>query len=206
LGHVTTTAASPRAAEGGFSWLRLPPVVLLLFWTLRFAAPDRPYGFWLDWVNLPFHEAGHLVFMPFGRTLHILGGTLGQLLVPGLLAGYFVVRMRNPYSAALCAWWFGENFVNISVYMADARDLELPLVGGGDHDWNNLFYQFGLLGEESVHRVSSLTHHAGIVLMLAATAWAAFFVLPTVRQEAIRDALSGRFPALRLLFEPDPRV
>ena len=29
-------------------------------------------------VNLPFHEAGHLIFSPFGRIMRSLGGTLGN--------------------------------------------------------------------------------------------------------------------------------
>ncbi|MBI3448929.1 MAG: hypothetical protein HY049_08460, partial [Acidobacteria bacterium] len=28
----------------------------------------------IDYVNLPFHEGGHIFFSPFGTTLHILGG------------------------------------------------------------------------------------------------------------------------------------
>ena len=35
---------------------------------------------------------------------------------------------RQPFAAAVCTWWVGENLINISVYMADARDLSLPLL------------------------------------------------------------------------------
>src|SRR5262249_30280440 len=84
-----------------------------------------------------------------------------------LLAGYFLRRdPPQPVGTAACVWWIGENLVNVSVYMADARDLALPLVGGGDHDWNELFYRFGLLGQESVSVVSGGTRGAGIVVML----------------------------------------
>ena len=38
--------------------------------------------------------------------------------------------------------------------MADARELQLELVGGGEHDWNELFYRFRLLSEESVATVA----------------------------------------------------
>ncbi len=38
-------------------------------------------SFW-HLVNLPFHEAGHLIFRPFGRLMTSLGGSLGQLLMP----------------------------------------------------------------------------------------------------------------------------
>lgn len=145
--------------------IRVALVALLAFWTLRLSTAAMPSCF-LDLVNLAFHEAGHLFLLPLGETMHFLGGTLGQLAVPAGLAGYFLIAKRQPFAAAICAWWTGENLVNISVYMADARELRLPLVGGGDHDWNNLFYTFGLLGEESVRNVSALTHHAGVVVML----------------------------------------
>ncbi len=42
-------------------------------------------------VNLVFHEAGHVIFMPFGRFLSILGGTLGQWLIPFIVLCSFVL-------------------------------------------------------------------------------------------------------------------
>ena len=152
---------------------RLVPAALLLAGSIALARADQPFNF-LDWVNLAFHEAGHLFMSPFGQTLYVLGGTLLQVAVPAVLSGYFLVKQRSPFGAALCAWWLGENFLNVSVYMADARAMQLPLVGGGEHDWTQLFYQFGLLGEESVSRVSGATHHLGVLVMLAAVAWVVF--------------------------------
>ena len=32
-------------------------------------------------INLPFHEAGHVIFSPMGRFMQVLGGSLGQLLM-----------------------------------------------------------------------------------------------------------------------------
>ena len=173
-------------------WPRILLLAWLGWWTLRLAAAS-PWIF-LDLVNLPFHEAGHLFFTPFGSTMHYLGGTFGQLLVPALLAGYFLFRQGRPFGAAFCVWWLGQNFVNISVYMADARELSLPLVGGGDHDWNELFFRFGLLAEPSVERVSSLTHHVGVAIMLVGLAWGIFFVLPEERRMRVRDRLTSRWP------------
>ena len=34
---------------------------------------------------LVFHEAGHVLFRPFGEWLTVLGGTLGQLIMPAIL-------------------------------------------------------------------------------------------------------------------------
>ncbi len=179
------------------SWLCLVPALALGVWTIVLARTENPFSI-IHWVNIPFHEAGHVLLMPFGRTLHILGGTLGQLAVPAILAGYFLLKQRGPFSAAVCFWWFGENIVDSSFYMADARALKLDLIGGGEHDWNNLFYDFGLLGEDSVALVSTLTHHVGVALMLLAIAWMAGLALPA----PARAALGERHPFLRPLLDP----
>lgn len=177
-------------------------VALLAWWTLRLLTAASPTCF-LDLVNLAFHEAGHLFLAPFGETMHFLGGTLGQLAVPAGLAAYFLRAKRQPFAAAACAWWTGENLINISVYMADARDLKLQLVGGGDHDWNNLFYTFGLLGEESVRRVAALTHHAGALAMLVGLAWAGSFLLSGGVRARFDALVEERAPGLAPLFAID---
>ena len=193
-------SGSPAGGSAGPSFL-VGLLALPVAWTTLTRSLGWSVWSFIDYVNLPFHEAGHIFFSPFGSTLHILGGTLGELLVPALLCAYFLVRDRRPPGAAFCFWWFGENFVYIARYMADARNLTLPLVGGGDHDWNELFYRFGLLSEPSVARVSSLTHALGVVLMFAGLAWLAYFALPERTRASIRDALTGRWPALALLLE-----
>lgn len=173
-------------------------MVVITWWTLRLSASAEPWCF-LDYVNLAFHEAGHLLFSAFGSTLHVLGGTLGQLLVPLLLAGWFVVREERPFAAAACVWWTGESLVNVARYMADARDLQLPLVGGGDHDWNELFYRFGLLSEPSVAAVSTWTHRLGCLVMIAGVCGSAVFVLPGAMGERLRQNVERLTPRLALL-------
>jgi hypothetical protein len=83
--------------------------------------------------------------------------------------------------------------------MADARDLALPLVGGGDHDWNELFYRFGLLGESGVRGVSGATLCAGIILMLLGLVWVAVFALPSTTRDTLAAAVETRAPGLLLL-------
>ena len=175
-------------------------VLPLAWWSLTWGTVFATWCF-LDFVNLAFHEAGHL-FLGFGpSTLMFLGGTLGQLAVPLLLVFHFLLRRRDPLAAALCTWWFGQNFINISIYMADARALALPLVGGGDHDWNELFFRFGLLGEPSVQRVSTATHALGVFVMLLGLSWAVFFVLPPHKRERARMWLTVRWPWVEAVLE-----
>jgi hypothetical protein len=133
----------------------------------------------LHWVNLPFHEAGHLVFRPFGAFLHSLGGTLGQLLMPATCCAVLLIQTRDPFGASVALWWFGENFLDIAPYIADARAGALPLLGGnfghsapyGFHDWAYLLTESGLLHlDRALARASFV---AGCLIMIVALAWGA---------------------------------
>lgn len=117
----------------------------------------------LDGVDLAVHETGHLVFAPLGETIGVLGGTLFQLLVPATFVGYFLAR-RQRFAAAVCLWWVAQSCWNVSVYVADARAMELPLVGGGEHDWNYLLSIWGLLPRDTV--IAARVHLAGVLLFL----------------------------------------
>ncbi len=98
----------------------------------------------LDHANLLFHEAGHPIIGLFSSRIEPYGGTVGQLLFPAVLtAGFW--RRGQPLGVAVSSIWFFENGLNIARYLADARRLALPLVGGGDHDWNTILSRWGLL-------------------------------------------------------------
>ena len=106
-----------------------------------------PYQWHLiDGVNLLIHEAGHIIFRPFGEFMTIAGGSLFQVIMPGLFVGYFMYH-RKLFSAALVLFWVGESILNVSVYASDSLDLRLPLLGGEDtlHDWNYMLGTLGLL-------------------------------------------------------------
>src|SRR6058998_3146210 len=104
-------------------------------------------GSFLDGIDLAIHETGHLVFGPFGEVVGFAGGTLFQLIVPVAFVWYFVKR-GDWHAATAPLWWIGQNLWNISVYVRDARAQELPLVGGGEHDWAYLLGRFGLLAHD----------------------------------------------------------
>lgn len=148
--------------------------VALIGWLVMFglfmmhAGRDADGFLLLDHVNLPFHEAGHIFFTPLGRTMHYWGGTIFQLLVPVALMVSFWQK-RETIGFAFCLFWFGENFLNISWYMADARDLSLPLVGGGDHDWNYILGEIGLLHKEKA--IAGVVRTVGWLIMISAPVW-----------------------------------
>ncbi|WP_201258003.1 hypothetical protein [Syntrophotalea acetylenivorans] len=137
---------------------------------------------WLHLVNLPFHEAGHVFFRPFGSFLASLGGTLGQLFVPLLCMTVLLLKTRDPFGGAVCLWWFGENFLDIAPYINDARAGRLPLVGGnfgnsspyGFHDWEYLLTETGMLRYD--HTLAKVAHGCGALLMVLAIVWGVFLL------------------------------
>ncbi len=140
--------------------------VLLLFLAI-FRDNDR-FIFLLDHTNLAFHEAGHIIFGLFGRTLGLYGGTLGQLVFPLVALIAFWLR-REAVSFALAGVWFFENYLNIAHYMADARARVLPLVGGGGHDWANIFSRWGVLSYDT--RIAGFVNLMGWLGMISMWLW-----------------------------------
>ncbi len=123
-------------------------------------------------VNLVFHEAGHWIFGIFGNdTLGILGGSLNQVLIPAIVAVAFW-RKRDAVGFAFGLFWCFENLLDVAVYMADARALVLPLIGGlGEeaHDWRNLFLRFGLLEQDTA--IAAKTRLVGWVGIMVTWTW-----------------------------------
>jgi hypothetical protein len=129
-------------------------------------------------VNLPFHEAGHIIFSVMGRFMQVLGGTLGQLLMPAVCLGVLLLRTRDAFGAAVAQWWLGESFMDIAPYINDARALDLVLLGGVTgkevedyHDWEYLLRTLGMLRMD--HAFAYLAQGIGVVLMASALLWAA---------------------------------
>ncbi|MBD2001203.1 hypothetical protein H6G00_32195 [Leptolyngbya sp. FACHB-541] len=131
-----------------FNYLKLGFVSALAFHGLFSASDYTVDGFlianngimmFLHGVNLIFHEAGHVLFSPFGRFIYVLGGSLMQILVPAGICGYFFYTQQR-YASAIALCWAGENFWDVSIYIKDAQDRILPLLGGeiSYHDWHYL--------------------------------------------------------------------
>lgn len=96
-------------------------------------------------LNILFHEAGHWIFSFFGRYIEVLGGTLGESLMPIIFVLYFL-KNRNIPGQVFAWWWFSTALYDVSIYVADARARVLPLIGGqGGHDWAYLLGKTGLL-------------------------------------------------------------
>lgn len=146
-----------------------------LFASIESNAAGRSF---MHLVNLPFHEAGHIIFSPFGQVIKALGGTLGQLLMPAICTGVLLLRTRDAFGAAVALWWLAESFMDIAPYINDARALKLMLLGGVTgkemadyHDWEFILRKMGMLKLD--HTLAYLAQGTGIVLMVTALVWAA---------------------------------
>ena len=155
----------------------------LFIWTVQFARAPMSIDSvspLLHWPNLVFHEAGHVLFGFFGRFLTVLGGSLFQFLVPLILAVAFL-RQKTPFGAVVCTWWAGENLLDVAPYIADARALELILIGGKTgaevegHDWEYLLTQLGWLHLDRTLGLAAW--RVGLVMMFGSLAWGAIFLL-----------------------------
>ena len=128
-------------------------------------------------VILPFHEFGHVLCMPFGRFMAILGGSLFQVLMPLALTAAFLIKQRDPFGASVTLWWCGQSLVDLAPYVGDAVDRAMPLIGGAgeeSHDWGNLLTMMGLL--DHAQGLARLCFGAGVLVMLAALAWGALLL------------------------------
>jgi hypothetical protein len=117
-------------------WKRLSVALLASGYFWYYLTTYHDWHF-VDNLSLIIHEAGHAVFFFFGDFLHILGGSLFQILFPLVYVGYFYIR-RDFFSASILLFWVGQNILAVSVYASDAIAMQLPLLGGDSvlHDWN----------------------------------------------------------------------
>ncbi len=143
---------------------------------LLYALTNKTGYLIIDYVFVPIHEGGHLLFSYCGHTLMVAGGTILQLGVPLLLAIYFVFQ-RQLTGVAFCAFFFFENFLNVATYMADSRKMELQYVTVGDpefaeHDWATMFTQMHLLEYDT--KIAALVRVIGWLGMIAVVVWLAW--------------------------------
>jgi hypothetical protein len=119
-------------------------------------------------IDLVFHEGGHVIFGLFGRFLGVLGGSLNQVLIPAVCTGYFLWH-RQPGAAAVTLFWTGESITDVAIYVADGRDMALPLLAEGlTHDWNWILSELSLRNQAPA--IGRAVFGAGVAVLAAA--WA----------------------------------
>lgn len=126
-------------------------------------------------ILLPIHEAGHVLFRPFGEFMMILGGSLFQFAFPFGICIAFIVKNRDNFGASIGLWWASVALVDLSPYIYDALHPQLTLIGGGTgaddgpHDWIYLLIKLGQI--DNAQRWGSFVHACGGLFMLAALVW-----------------------------------
>lgn len=149
-----------------FSWPKIILVIIITLYMIFYLNSMTDWHF-INGINLIFHEAGHVIFVFFGRFVQTLGGTLMQLLVPIVCSLYFYKNNDN-FSASLLLFWLSQNFFDISIYAGDAVKLEIELLGGDSvyHDWNYLLSSLNILNYTG--EVASILYFIGIIILVFA--------------------------------------
>lgn len=171
-------ASSPEPFSLALCALLLAVLIIwgfAIMWATPHETGEAP-GF-LHLVNTPFHEAGHILFRPFGALITSLGGSLGQLLMPLVCCLTLLLKTRDPFGAGVALWWLGQNFIDIAPYINDARSGELMLLGGntgqgspyGFHDWEFILTELGI--ENWDHGIAWAAHLTGAAVMVTALVW-----------------------------------
>lgn len=141
-------------------------------------------GSFMHLIMLPIHEAGHILFIPFGRFMTVLGGSLFQVLLPLVLMASFMFGFggsrHDNFAASLMLWWAAMAIIDVAPYIWDAFDPKMLLLGGktgaesDGHDWQNILGDLGLI--KRAHLIAGMAHKLGLVVMLVAYAWGAALV------------------------------
>jgi hypothetical protein len=125
---------------------------------------------------LVFHEAGHVIFRPFGEFVMMLGGTLGQLLVPAILSAALLLKNRDPLGSSIGRWFVGVSLLDVEPYIYDAFHPRLVLLTGttgedGPHDWIYILDAVGLRSQ--AQGLGGLVHALGAATFVSAVVWGA---------------------------------
>jgi hypothetical protein len=163
-------------------------LVFALVLTIYFLwiAYDPMQGSFLDNVDLPIHETGHLIFRLLGEFMGIAGGSLFQVIFPAIFVGYFLWQ-RSFYSAGVVLFWVGQSVLNVWVYASDAVVMQLVLTSGftgsegSFHDWNYLLTATGLLG--STKTVAGIIRFLGTSTIIIASVLSLYFSFQEPEQE-----------------------
>lgn len=146
--------------------VRWIPSIIILPLALYFALTRGHYGM-IDNADLVIHEAGHFFFSFFGKYIYTMGGGLMQIILPSII-GFYFLKTYYRTGVQFSLLWLGQNFINISVYAADARTQALPLLGGNSvyHDWHYLLGEINLL--EYDQEIGFIIYGIGLIIFFIA--------------------------------------
>jgi len=169
---------------------RILLLLVMLIWGMKFIFSSLVSNYsgnsFMHLVNLPFHEAGHVVFRIFGQFMMMLGGSLTQLLVPFICLVTFLLKTRDTFAASVSLWWLGQSLIDLAPYINDARRLQLMLLGGVTgqdvedfHDWEFILRKLGLL--EYDYLLAKTAHLFGALFIICALIWGGYILVKQYR-------------------------
>ncbi len=173
----------PERVDSIRFWGRVAIWSFFLVWGFSLMRMDYRTGeMGASFIHRPlliFHEAGHVIFMPFGQWIMVMGGTLGQLIMPAIMGGALLIKNRDTFGASAGLWLLGVSLLDVAPYAYDALQPQLMLLSGttgeeGGHDWIYLLNSVGLL--EHSHTVGGLIHFLGVMVVLTALGWGAWLL------------------------------
>ena len=140
------------------------------------------------YLNIAVHEAGHVLFRPFGELTMLIMGSGFEVLFPFAVGTVFLLRKRDLVSTAVAWGWAASALASAATYIADADDGRLALLGatGPDAagDWERI------LGEEFFDKVYLADSIAGTVRTFGYVLW--FVALGLAIWAIVRDRLQAR--------------
>jgi hypothetical protein len=160
----------PKAATTSWGltwqWVVAAAVTVLLAWLTYSRGGWIPI---LSAFDLGVHEFGHLLTFWAPPLLCSFAGSVLQVAAPLALGGYFLWR-RDSLAAILMIAWSAENLHNVSVYIADAQVMILPLFGddgsGAGHDWHNILLALNAL--EATDQLALVVKTCSVILFVVA--------------------------------------
>jgi hypothetical protein len=165
--------AKPATTSWGptWQWVVAAAVTVLLAWLTYSRDGWIPI---LSAFDLGVHEFGHLLTFWAPPLLCSFAGSFLQVAGPLLLAAYFWWR-RDQFAVILMVAWAAESLHNVSVYIADAQVMVLPLFGddgsGAGHDWHNILLELNTL--EATDTLALVARTCSIILFVVALGLAA---------------------------------
>lgn len=173
--------------RSNFFSLRLVILVAMIFFSVQLwlGRYDAWIFLFLHNLNLPVHEAGHVIFGFFsGRLIMTLGGSLFQVMMPLIFCFVLWISQRDLLGAAVGLWWALENLIDVAQYIGDALPMKLMLINGvtgaeseyGFHDWNYILAETGhLVYYGEIEHAVIVIANVGLFLCVLWAAWSLFY-------------------------------
>ena len=146
-------------------------VALFLIWYFMSSAFSVEKWHFIDNLDLIIHQAGHLIFLLSGEFVTVIGGSFVQIVIPVAFVIFFIIR-KDYYLTSLFLMWLGYNLVNVSIYMADATTMVLPLPGWKPFpsDWNYIFGALHIMNWSK--QIAFLVDIVGIIVIITGAVFA----------------------------------